>query len=280
MSIAEAGRELDIAPDTLRKWQHRYGLGPSRRSPGGHRRYIRADLLRLRRVRDLIARGVPTADAARQVLQSEAIGLEPISADPAAHRLAAAAAQLDGPSVRHLLDHELARRGVVDTWEQLLRPVLVAAGARAQHSAHGIAMEHVLSHVIQAAFATAPTRNPSDPPAPAPSGAMLACAPGEEHELPLVALAAALAEYGIPTTCSAPELHLAPSLRQPASTAACLSCSRCFPHPTPECLQNPPPHARIIAAGPGWDPVALPPQLTHTNSLPEAVTLLHNAAPR
>ena len=84
-------------------------------------RYTPSDLLRLRRVRDLIARGVPTAEAARQVLQDEAIGLQTISADPAVRRLAAAAAQLDGPALRHLLDHELGRRGVVDTWQHLAK---------------------------------------------------------------------------------------------------------------------------------------------------------------
>ena len=82
LSIAEAGRDLGLAPDTLRKWQHRYGLGPSRSSSGGHRRYVHADLLRLRRVRDLIARGVATAEAARQVLQDEATGLESSGSDP------------------------------------------------------------------------------------------------------------------------------------------------------------------------------------------------------
>src|SRR5690242_13238745 len=212
LSIAEAGRDLGLAPDTLRKWQHRYGLGPSRSSSGGHRRYVHADLLRLRRVRDLIARGVATAEAARQVLQDEAIGLESSSSDPTVRRLTAAAAQLDGPSVRHLVDQELARRGVVDTWENLLRPVLVAAGAAAEQSTHGIAMEHVLSHVVHAAFAAASGR--IAPTAATPRPTLLSCAPDEEHELPMVALAAALAERGIGSTLLGARTPLA------ASTAA------------------------------------------------------------
>jgi DNA-binding transcriptional MerR regulator len=265
-SIAEAGRDLGLAPDTLRKWQHRYGLGPSRSSSGGHRRYVHADLLRLRRVRDLIARGVATAEAARQVLQDEAIGLESSGSDPAVRRLAAAAAQLDGPSVRHLVDQELARRGVVDTWEHLLRPVLVSAGAAAERSTHAIAVEHVLSHVVHAALSS------RIPPAATgtPRPTLLACAPDEEHELPMVALAAALAERGIGST-------LLGARTPPAAAASFLDgllvVFALLPQDVPEFVQDPAPGTTIVAAGPGWDPAALPPRIRHVNSLPAAIAL-------
>jgi MerR family transcriptional regulator, light-induced transcriptional regulator len=272
LSIAEAGRVLGLAPETLRKWQHRYGLGPSRSSTGGHRRYIPADLRRLRRVRDLIARGVPTAEAARQVLQDEAAGLESLTADPTVRRLAAMAAQLDGPGVRHLLDQELARRGVVDTWEHLLRPVLVAAGARAQQSGHGIAVEHVLSHVIQAAFASASGRI-APTPAATPQPIMLACAPDEEHELPLVALAAALAERGIATTLLGARTPPAAPAAAACHDGGLLVVFALLPQHVPECVQDLSPHATIVAAGPGWDPAALPSRVSYVNSLPEAVAL-------
>ena len=269
LSIAEAGRDLGLAPDTLRKWQHRYGLGPSRSSSGGHRRYVHADLMRLRRVRDLIARGVATAEAARQVLQDEAIGLESSGSDPAVRRLAAAAAQLDGPSLRHLVDQELARRGVVDTWEHLLRPVLVSAGAAAEQSTHAIAVEHVLSHVVHAAFAAVSGRNPPSAAA-TPRPTLLACAPDEEHELPMVALAAALAERGIGSTLL--------GARTPPTAATSLPDGllvvfALLPQDVPEFVQNPAPGTTIVAAGPGWDPAALPPRVRHVNSLPAAIAL-------
>jgi len=273
LSIAEAGRELGLAPETLRKWQQRYGLGPSRSSAGGHRRYVPTDLRRLRRVCDLIARGVPTAEAARQVLQDEAVGLQTISADPAVRRLAAAAAQLDGPAVRHLLDHELARRGVVDTWEHLLRPTLDATGAYALHSAHGIAMEHVLSHVIQATLASAAVPAATAPAAASSRRIMLACAPDEEHELPLVALAAALAERGIATTLLGARTPPAAPTAAASLEGGLLVVFALLPLRVPECVQDPPPNAEIVAAGPGWDPAALPPRVTHVNSLPETIAL-------
>jgi len=259
----------------LRKWQHRYGLGPSRSSSGGHRRYVHADLLRLRRVRDLIARGVATAEAARQVLQDEATGLESSGSDPTVRRLAAAAAQLDGPSVRHLVDQELARRGVVDTWEHLLRPVLVAAGAAAEQTTHGIAVEHVLSHVVHAAFAAVCGRIAPAAAAATPWPTLLACAPDEEHELPMVALAAALAERGIGSTLLGARTPPAASTVANSLRDGMLVVFALLPQA--EFVQDPAPGTTIVAAGPGWDLAALPPRVRHVNSLPAAIALVDSS---
>ncbi len=39
---------LGMPPSSLRAWQRRYGLGATKWSPGGHRRYVGEDLQRLR----------------------------------------------------------------------------------------------------------------------------------------------------------------------------------------------------------------------------------------
>ncbi|WP_101789894.1 MerR family transcriptional regulator [Nonomuraea indica] len=67
--IGAVSRLLGVPAPTLRTWNLRYGIGPSRRSPGGHRRYDRADLARLEEMNRLIHAGVPPADAARQALR-------------------------------------------------------------------------------------------------------------------------------------------------------------------------------------------------------------------
>ena len=55
---------LGIAPTTLRTWDQRYGLGPSVRTDGGHRRYEDADVEVLRRMVVLTAQGISAAAAA------------------------------------------------------------------------------------------------------------------------------------------------------------------------------------------------------------------------
>ncbi|MEV0590053.1 MerR family transcriptional regulator [Nonomuraea cavernae] len=67
--IGAVARRLGVPAPTLRTWNQRYGLGPSRRSPGGHRRYDEGDLLRLEEMNRLIKSGIAPADAAAQALR-------------------------------------------------------------------------------------------------------------------------------------------------------------------------------------------------------------------
>lgn len=67
LTVGAAARRLGIAAPTLRSWERRYGLSPSRRSAGGHRRYSQEDLARLLSMLQLVNRGVPTAAAAEAV---------------------------------------------------------------------------------------------------------------------------------------------------------------------------------------------------------------------
>ncbi|GLW10752.1 hypothetical protein Misp01_58800 [Microtetraspora sp. NBRC 13810] len=67
--IGAVSRTLGVPAPTLRTWNLRYGIGPSRRSPGGHRRYDAADLRRLAEMNRLIRSGVAPAEAARAALR-------------------------------------------------------------------------------------------------------------------------------------------------------------------------------------------------------------------
>ena len=72
LPVAVVARRLGVSPSTLRTWDRRYGLGPSGRADGGHRRYDADDLERLQHFRTLVHRGVPTGDAARSALTADA----------------------------------------------------------------------------------------------------------------------------------------------------------------------------------------------------------------
>ncbi|MER5418716.1 MerR family transcriptional regulator [Streptosporangium roseum] len=74
--IGAVARRLGVPAPTLRTWNLRYGIGPSRRSPGGHRRYDAGDLRRLEEMNRLIRSGVPAADAAREVLRTALVPVE------------------------------------------------------------------------------------------------------------------------------------------------------------------------------------------------------------
>lgn len=224
LSVGAAAGRLGVAPATVRSWERRYGLGPGGRSHGGHRRYTEADLNRLLLMQELVSRGQAPAAAARAVL-GEVTEQSPAPAVPASVRTAAgpgqrrpthgggpggrvlavpgaspevrglarAASRLDADAAAGQLGDLLVSRGVVHTWNEVLRPVLVSIGVRWVRA--GVDVEHVLSEAIMDALrsyrAFLPRPVPGRP-------VLLACTPHEQHTLPLHALAAALAERRIP----------------------------------------------------------------------------------
>ncbi|MGI5267969.1 MerR family transcriptional regulator [Nonomuraea sp. CA-218870] len=233
--IGAASRRLGVPAPTLRTWNLRYGLGPSRRTAGGHRRYDAADLRRLAEMKRLIATGLAPAEAARLALALPATppgtsepaeepqpGTPPTGTlpsgtlpsgtpatgapatgpsatgaggRPATGALARAALMLDSHEVSGLVEEALAEHGVVWTWERLLLPVFDTICRRQDDTGAGIDVEHLLSDRTQAALHRVARGVPPHEGRPV----LLACAEDEQHSLPVHALAAALAEVGVQT---------------------------------------------------------------------------------
>jgi hypothetical protein len=66
--VAAAARRVGVAPSTLRTWDRRYGIGPTDRVPGRHRRYSPDDLARLDLMHRALILGATPADAAAHAL--------------------------------------------------------------------------------------------------------------------------------------------------------------------------------------------------------------------
>ena len=79
VSVAVAARRLGVAPATLRTWDRRYGLGPSQRDGGTHRRYSHVDLARLDYMSALVRAGNSPAQAAAAALAREFSGTESLA---------------------------------------------------------------------------------------------------------------------------------------------------------------------------------------------------------
>ena len=63
--VGAVSSRLSVTASTLRTWERRYGVGPSFRTQGGHRRYTELDIDRVELMRRLLARGISARDAAR-----------------------------------------------------------------------------------------------------------------------------------------------------------------------------------------------------------------------
>ncbi|MCG3040471.1 cobalamin B12-binding domain-containing protein [Streptomyces sp. S1A] len=89
LSTGAVARRLGVAPTTLRSWDRRYGLGPSVREDGRHRRWSPRDIAVLEAMCRLTASGVPPAEAARQARAAASPGpaaptpVQPAPGEPA-----------------------------------------------------------------------------------------------------------------------------------------------------------------------------------------------------
>jgi MerR family transcriptional regulator, light-induced transcriptional regulator len=200
-------------------------------------------------------------------------------AEPAARGLGRAALRLDALGVRDMVASAIAARGVIAAWDQVIRPVLVAIGERVARTQELVEVEHMLSGCISAAFGALPR-----PPRDTPVRLVLACADEEQHSLPIEALAAALAERGVPARvlgARVPPAALGAAVRRTGPAAVLLwahTTATADPRQLDALLTGRGRPALVSAAGPGWQVDALPAGLAVPTDLRGAVDLFAAAA--
>jgi DNA-binding transcriptional MerR regulator len=218
LRIGELARRLGVSQDVLRAWERRYGLLEPVRSSGGFRLYTAADEQRVRRMQSHLARGLAAAEAARAALAEDdptvAAPAEPVPAErpgetasdpaqapvpPTDRGLARLAADLrraldafDEPAAEAVLDRLFAEFSVETALRELLLPYLHELGARWAMNEIGVATEHFASNVLRARL-TGLARGWGQGRGPC---AVLACPPGEQHDLPLIAFGIVLHRNG------------------------------------------------------------------------------------
>lgn len=112
-------------------------------------------------------------------------------ADDLVDAIGRAALDLDPAALSRIITTALRSQRVVPAWTDVFAPALRRRGERFARTADGIAAEHLLSECLRAALTTVTLRRrrwTRYPPV------LLAAPDGEQHVLPLQALAAALAE--------------------------------------------------------------------------------------
>jgi MerR family transcriptional regulator, light-induced transcriptional regulator len=191
--IGELSRRLGVSDAVLRAWESRYGLLQPLRSPGGFRLYSEADESRIRRMQAHLARGLSAAEAARAVLTEDSRA-SVAAAQPNEPRLAASTTQelsaalaealdaFDEPRAHAVLDRLLSDLSLTTVLRDVVVPYLHDLGARWQHGTASVAQEHFASNVIRGRLAGL-ARGWGSGSGPR---AILACAPGELHDMALM----------------------------------------------------------------------------------------------
>ncbi|MHA4778752.1 MerR family transcriptional regulator [Streptomyces sp. MSC1_001] len=194
--------------------------------------------------------------------------------------LARAAVRLDGPTLDSLLRDVVADHGLVTAWEEVMAPTLHAVGRKWESSGDRyVEVEHLLSWHVSTALrqvvaATGPVAMPP---------VLLACVPAEQHTLPLEALAAGLAERGVPSRmfgAAVPAEALDAAVRRtgPAAVVLWSQARSTANHALAQHVaassfgvKGARTHPLVMLAGPGWAGRTVQPGMLRPGGLREAL---------
>lgn len=198
---------LGIAAPTLRTWERRYGIGPTYRTGGGHRRYTIVDADRVATMAHYIDAGLAPREAAdrvrrmtaQQVAHAVGAGPEGLRVSAVGHAretILAAARDFDGAAIEDEIEEAIDHLGVEDAWDAVIAPVLDEVVGHWDDDRLGVAVEHLVTAKALTALRTV-THDSEVRPGP---HIVLASLGEEMHKLPLVAVGAALAHHGLAST--------------------------------------------------------------------------------
>ncbi|HET9671253.1 MAG TPA: cobalamin B12-binding domain-containing protein, partial [Actinomycetota bacterium] len=171
----------------------RYGLLEPVRSAGGFRLYSSADEERVRRMRSYQEQGLSAAEAARQVLAAGPVAEDrgPVVAD-LAEELRATLDRFDEDGANRAIDRLLGAVSVESVLQEVLLPYLRILGDRWASGEVSVAQEHFASSLVRGRLLGL-ARGWGAGAGPA---LVLACPPGEEHDLGLIMFGIAAARRG------------------------------------------------------------------------------------
>ncbi len=203
LRIGELSRRLGVSDHVLRAWESRYGLLQPVRSAGGFRLYSEADALRIRRMQAHLARGLSAAEAAQAALGEDSVTSADLGRATGPHRAAPRAGELSGnlrealdafdePAAQAVLDRLVSDLSLTAVLRDVVMPYLTELGERWERGTASIAQEHFASNVIRGRLAglAGGWGNGHGP------RAVLACPPGELHDLALMVFGIALNRNG------------------------------------------------------------------------------------
>ncbi|WP_347352341.1 MerR family transcriptional regulator [Intrasporangium sp.] len=204
LRIGALSSRVGLSAHTLRAWESRYGVLEPVRSAGGYRLYSRADEARVERMKTLVAGGLAPAQAAQVVLAGppgaapiavpeptagtrDHVGVEAVIVD-----LRRALDAFDEPAAQGVLDRALDDLSLSLVLRGVVVPYLADLGDRWEQGTATVAQEHFASNVLRGRLAGLARgwgagRGPR---------AVLACPPGELHDLTLLVFGIVLARHG------------------------------------------------------------------------------------
>jgi methanogenic corrinoid protein MtbC1 len=242
-----------VSAELLRAWEQRYGLLRPERSSGGFRLYSPADEARVHRMTALIASGVSASEAAARATSDEPVTTAGAATDELAAALRAALDRFDAEAAHDVLDRLLATVSVEIAITEVLVPMLHELGDRWETGEATVGQEHFASNLVRGRLLGI-ARGWANGSGPA---FVLACPPGEEHDLGLTMFGIALARRGarvIFLGADTPVETIAETAREVAPEAVVIAVARSVPFAAAAgALQAMARELALYVGGPGVD---------------------------
>jgi DNA-binding transcriptional MerR regulator len=205
--IGELSRRSGVSAELLRAWEHRYGLLRPMRSTGGFRLYSPQDERRVAVMRSHLERGLSAAEAARLTLDEERVPAPPAETpvlERGAGELRVALDAFDESAAQSALDRLLSGLSVEIVLREVVLAYLRDLGDRWERGEASVAHEHFASQVLRGRLLGL-ARDWDRGSGPR---ALLACMPGEQHDLGLIAFGLGLRDRGWRITFLGPDTPL------------------------------------------------------------------------
>ncbi len=198
LRIGELSRRVGVSPELLRAWERRYGLLRPTRSQGGFRLYSTTDEQRVRRMLALQQQGLSPAVAARTVADEAdtADAADDASAAVPAEALRQALAEaldrFDEAAANRAFDRALGTLSLDTLLREIVLDYLTDLGERWSAGQATVAQEHFATNVLRGRLLGL-ARDWGQGGGPL---TLLACPPGELHDLGLICFGLALRARG------------------------------------------------------------------------------------
>lgn len=201
LRIGELARRSGVSTDLLRAWERRYGLLEPTRTASGYRLYSAADEARVRAMQAHLARGLSAAEAARLTREATPVNASDDAPADLAGALWSALDSFDDAGAQAAFDRLVAAFSIETVAATAILPYLQVLGERWRDGDVSVAQEHFASGLLRArllGLARGWDRG-------AGPRALLACPPGEHHDLGLIILGLALRDRGWRVTFLGPD---------------------------------------------------------------------------
>jgi methanogenic corrinoid protein MtbC1 len=196
-NIRAVERLTGVPAATLRSWERRYGFPAPARSVTARRLYTKQEIDAIAWVRVQTAHGLTVAQAIRQAVQGPLPPLQPTTPETSPELVKAlidAVTRFDEHEAEAVFARAFSRFPADAVLLEVIVPALVEIGERWARGELSVSAEHFASQLVRRRLLLLLAQQPVLGNLPV---VVLACIPGEDHELGLLMLAVFLRWLGI-----------------------------------------------------------------------------------